>query len=228
MLLRLPYILIVSHAAAYQLLSPATSVLTTAVRSRPLIACAPAPLEEPVEVAAAVTPPPATPAAPAKPIDPKEAIKEMGALAEQIKEVWTEGKTWTPEVRAERRRAIVDTYVRVFAPAIAFSGVQLTITLGAFSIALLALSISGRGYADIANLSAGVPLLGDALQQVGPGWGNAAIALLITEVSAPVLIPVAALFTPKATESLTAWLEEKGLDAEGLNKRIEQVLEKTS
>ena len=196
----------------------ATPLHAAAVASRhslPIIACAPPP-----EVAA---PPP-----PAKPVDPKEALKELGALTEQIKEVWTEGKTWTPEVRAERRRAIVDTYVRVFAPALAFSGVQLSITFGAFALVLLALGISGRGYADIAGFAENVPVLGDALQQVGPGWGNAAIALLVVEVSAPLLLPITALLTPKATEAFTAKLEEWGLDADGLNSRIQKVLDETT
>ena len=118
--------------------------------------------------------------------------------------------------------------MRVFAPAIAFSGVQLSVSLLAFGMALLALGVSGRGYVDVVSLSAGVPVLGDALSQVGPGWGNAAIALLIVEVSAPLLIPLAALATPAATDALTAKLTEWGLDADGLNAKIEKVLQETS
>jgi hypothetical protein len=176
-------------------------------------------------------PPPATTAKPvdtkeaAKPVDPKAAMAERSTLTQQIQEVWTEGKTWSPETRAERRRSIVDTYVRVFAPALAFSGAQLSISLGAFGVVLLLLSVSGRGYADVAALGASVPLLGDALAQVGPGWGNAAIALLIVELSAPLLIPLAALATPAATDGLTAKLSEWGLDAEGLNAKIEKALQ---
>ena len=40
--------------------------------------------------------------------------------------------------------------------------------------------------------------------------------------------PAAAVATPPATEKLSAWLTEKGFDAEGLNAKIEAVLEKTS
>ena len=153
-------------------------------------------------------------------------MQELGKLMEQVAEVWTEGSSWTPEVRTERRRAIVETYVRVFAPALAFSGVQLTIGLSAFATALLALSISGRGYADIARLGADIPLIGGALAQVGPGWGNAAIALLLVEVAAPVLLPLAAIATPKATEALSNKLTESGFDADGINRRLEAVLDK--
>ena len=53
-------------------------------------------------------------------------------------------------------------------------------------------------------------------------------ALLLVEVSAPVLLPAAALLTPGATTALAAKLEEWGLDADGLNAKIEKVLEDTS
>lgn len=159
-----------------------------------------------------------------EPIDPRDAVKELSKLSEQVVEVWTDGKTWTPEERTTRRRAIVDTYVRVFAPAIAFSGVQIAVALSAFGVALLVISASGYGYEDIAALASGVPLLGDALAQVGPGWGNAAIALLLTEIAAPLLLPLSALATPKATAALSAKLTEAGFDADGLNRRLEAAL----
>ena len=142
--------------------------------------------------------------------------------------LWTEGKTWSAEERVERRRAIVATYVRVFAPAMAFSGTQLALTLGAFAIALVFLGLSGVGYASVADAAEGVPLLGDLLGKVDPSWGNAAIALALVELSAPLLIPLAAALTPGATEALSSKLEEWGLDADGLNARIEKVLEETS
>ena len=170
-------------------------------------------------------------AAPIEPIDPKKAMSELmgeGGLLEQIQKVWSEGKTWSPEERVERRRAIVETYVRVFAPAMAFSGTQLALTLAAFLVYALALAVSGRGYADVANLCEGVPVLGDAIAGVDPGWGNAAIALVLVEVSAPLLLPLTALATPKATEALQNKLVEWGLDADGLNEKIEATLERTS
>ena len=70
------------------------------------------------------------------PIDPKQAIAELGSLVTQIQEVWTEGRNWSLEERASRRRDIVTSYVRVFAPAVAFSGVQLGITFAVFAFVL--------------------------------------------------------------------------------------------
>ena len=163
-----------------------------------------------------------------RPIDPKEALAELGELVEQIKVLWTEGKTWDAETRTEKRRGIVSTYVRVFAPAMAFSGTQLGLTLGAFSLFLIVLGVTGLGFDALQEASAGVPLLGEALQKVDPAWGNAAIALVLVEVCAPVLIPLAAALTPKATEALSAKLVEWNLDADGLNARIEKVLQDTS
>ena len=138
--------------------------------------------------------------------------------------LWTEGKTWDTEKRTERRRAIVKTYVRVFAPAMAFSGTQLTITLGVFLIYLILLGASGFGFDALQEAGSGVPLLGDLLGKVDPAWGNAAVALVLIEVSAPVLVPLAALLTPKATEALSAKLVEWDLDADGLNAKIEKAL----
>ena len=167
---------------------------------------------------------PDRPAVSNKPIEPQAAVAELGKLTGQIQTLWSEGKTWGPEERATRRREIVDTYVRVFAPALAFSGAQLALSLATICTVLLALGVSGRGYADIASLGAGVPLLGDALAQVDSGWGNAAIALLVVELLAPALIPLALLVTPAATEALSQWLTDKGFDAEGLNARIAKAL----
>lgn len=172
---------------------------------------------------------PAPAAAAAKPIDPKQAIAELGELTKQIQALWSEGGTWSPEERVERRRDIVTQYVRVFAPAVAFSGVQLGLTFALLALVLLVLSVSGRGYADLAGLLDGVPLIGDAIEKIGPKWGNAAIALAVVEVSAPVLlIPLSLVATPSATTALQARLTAAGLDAEGLNQRIEEVLERTT
>lgn len=155
-------------------------------------------------------------------------MEELGALTEQIKELWTDGKTWDVQTRVEKRRVIVETYVRVFAPALAFSGVSLAVSLSAFTVVLIALGVSGRGYADIAGLATAVPFLGDALQQIDAGWGNAAIALLLVEVAAPVLLPIVALATPAATEALQAKLEAAGFDAEGINARMGKLLGETA
>lgn len=162
-----------------------------------------------------------------RPIDPKEALKELEGLLEQVKEVWTEGKTWDPETRVERRRAIVDQYVRVFAPALAFSGTQLSLTLGAYALALALVSATGAG-AEVLSAGAGLPLVGEALGKIDPNLGNYALALVPVELAAPLLIPAAALLTPRATTALEGWLQEQGWDAEGLNARIEKVLRDTT
>ena len=56
-------------------------------------------------------------------------MAELGKLTGQIQVLWTEGKTWGPEQRATKRSEIVESYVRVFAPALAFSGAQLAISV---------------------------------------------------------------------------------------------------
>ena len=213
-------LVLASSVGASALLTPlALRVPTIATRCHSAVACAP--LESPPPAAAALADEP--------PIDPKKALEEMGALIGQVQVVWTEGKTWSPEVRAAKRRELVTTYVRVFAPALAFSGTQLVITLVYFFVVLAALGLSGRGFDDVLSLSEGfAPLHGALESNVDPAWGNAAIALVAVEVSAPLLIPLALVLTPAQTEKLQGWLTSKGLDAEGINLKIEEVLEKTS
>ena len=201
-------------SAAGAFTSPLASSRLPALRSRSSIAVACAP------------PAPVSPKE--EPIDPKDAVAELGKLTDQIKILWTDGRTWDAETRTEKRREIVRTYVRVFAPAMAFSGSQLAITLVAFVIFLVVLGVSGLGFDTLQEATADVPLLGDGLAQIGPGWGNAAIAFLLVELCAPILIPAALLVTPKATEALSAKLDEWGLDADGLNAKIEKVLADTS
>lgn len=163
-----------------------------------------------------------------EPIDPRRALEEFGSLLGQVKELNSEWKNWTPDERSERRRAVVSTYVRVFAPAVAFSGVQLGISLAALALVLSGLNLSGRGYADVAALCEPVPFLRGALEKLDPTLGNAAIALLAVELSAPALIAAALLFAPAATRALEARLSTWNLDADGLNERIERILGETA
>ena len=98
-----------------------------------------------------------------------------------------------------------------------------------FVLVLLVLNASGLGYAQAVDLLDGVPFIGDALASIDKAWGNAAISLAVVEViNVPVLLPLAAVATPGATEALSAKLTEWGFDADGLNAKIEAVLEKTS
>ena len=139
-----------------------------------------------------------------------------GRAGRQIKEVDEErrGRECGPSAPA-----IVDT-VRVFAPAIAFRRAA-TITLGAFSIALLALSVS----AATPTLPARACRCSATRSSRSAPAGNAAIALLITEVSAPVLTQWRRCYAKATGEprpgSRRVWTRR-------VNKRIEQVLEKTS
>ena len=170
----------------------------------------------------------AAPEPPLEPLSPQNALEELGPLLEQVKLLWTEGSTWSAEERVERRRDIVEKYVRVFAPALAFSAAQLGLTGCVFVVVLIALGVSGRGFNDLASALSGLPLVGDLVEKVDPAWGNAAIALVLVEVSAPFLLPVAAAITPGMSASLQAKLEGWGLDADGLNARIEKVLKDTT
>ncbi len=144
------------------------SVTHPALRSCAPVACAPAPVDD----AAAAT------GAKEEELSPQQAVKELGSLFEQVKAVWVDGKTWSADERVERRRAIVTSYVRVFAPAVSFSGVQLSLSLGWLAFLFVALSASGLGYDSILSLTEGLPPLHDALGAIDPGWGNLAIALV--------------------------------------------------
>lgn len=163
-----------------------------------------------------------------EPLSPQNAIAELGPLLEQVKLVWTEGSTWSPAEREQRRRDIIEKYVRVFAPALSFSAAQLGLSIGVFLTVLIALNVSGRGFTDLSAAFTNLPLFGDLLEKVDPSWGNAAIALVVVEVMAPLLLPVALALTPGMTASLQSQLEAWGLDAEGLNARIEKVLKDTT
>ena len=173
-------------------------------------------------------PPPAPPAAPAAPMDPRKAVEKLGSLVQQVQEVWTEGGKWSTEERASRRRQIVTTYVEVFAPAVAFSGIQLALSLSGFLFFLLGLKVSGRGYADLVGLASVLPPLQGLLDQLDDSWGDAAVALLLIELAAPLLLAAALAASPAATAAVEAKLLEWGLDADGLNGRIEKVLDDTT
>ena len=71
------------------------------------------------------------------------------------------------------------------------------------------------------------PLQG-LLDKIDDSWGDAAIALLLIELSAPLLIAAALALSPTATTALQAKLLEWNLDADGLNSRIEKVLADTT
>ncbi|KAL1499668.1 hypothetical protein AB1Y20_011865 [Prymnesium parvum] len=165
---------------------------------------------------------------PPEPLSPQDALRELAPLFDQLRLIYAEGSSWDAEERAERRRAIVRSYVRVFAPALAFSAAQLLLSALAFAAALLSLRLSGRGYADVAAAAAAWPLVGDAVGRLDPAWGDAALALLGVELAAPLLLPAAAAATPAMAAALQRQLEAWGLDAEGLNARIEKVLKDTS
>ena len=66
------------------------------------------------------------------------------------------------------------------------------------------------------------------LDKLDESWGDAAIALLLIELSAPLLIAAALAASPAATTALQAKLLEMNLDADGLDARIEKVLADTT
>jgi len=66
------------------------------------------------------------------------------------------------------------------------------------------------------------------LDKLDESWGDAAIALLLIEISAPLLIAAALALSPAATTALQGKLLEMNLDADGLNARIEKVLADTT
>jgi hypothetical protein len=125
-----PLILLgVASLNAVQLIRP----VMTSVRAARLTRCAAAGEEEP--------------------LDPRKALEGVGDLLQQVKSFWTDGPSWSAAERNQRQRELVTQYFRVFVPAVAFSGVQLTLSLGTFAISLLALNLSHRGYDDLSRLT---------------------------------------------------------------------------
>ena len=61
----------------------------------------------------------------------------------------------------------------MFAPALAFSGTQLSLTLGAYALALALVSATGAG-AEVLSAGAGLPLVGEALGKIDPNLGTTA------------------------------------------------------
>uniref|UniRef100_A0A7S2IHD4 Uncharacterized protein n=1 Tax=Haptolina brevifila TaxID=156173 RepID=A0A7S2IHD4_9EUKA len=165
---------------------------------------------------------------PAEPIDPRKAVEEMGSLMKQIQTMNENRKNWSPDEMTMRRREVVNTYVRVFAPALAFSGTQLALTFVSIFIVYGALSVSGRGYNDVLALSEGIAPLHNAIEGIGPGYGNGAVGFVIVEALGPLLLPVALALTPRSTIALQEKLNSWDLDGDGLNIRIEKVLRETS
>jgi hypothetical protein len=87
-----------------------------------------------------------------EPLDPRKALEEVGDLLQQVKSLWTDGRSWSAAERDQRQRDLVTQYFRVFVPAVAFSAVQLSLSLGMFAISLAALNLSHRGYDDLSRL----------------------------------------------------------------------------
>ena len=116
-------------------------------------------------------------------LSPAEAAKELGNLMSECTSLLTE----PPKGRAERiarRESLVRSWSRVFSPAVAYTGAQLGVSLAAFVTLRVALAASGRGFADVAVLLGGVPLLGGFLAGIDPGLGDNVIALLLVEARA--------------------------------------------
>jgi len=145
------------------------------------------------------------------PLDPRAALDEVGTLLEKVRELWTDGSSWSAEERAVRQRELVDQYFRVFVPAVAFSGVQLGLSLAAFGTLLAALNLSHRGYDDVARLAEAFAPLAPLVDAINPTLGNAAIALAGVELLAPLLIAASLAAAPAAAASLKARLEGWGL-----------------
>jgi len=150
----------------------------------------------------------------------EDALTEMGKIATKF-QAFT--KATDPAEAAELRKDLIESYTRFAVPAASFSATSLSLFIATFTVLYTVLSVSGLGYEAVLDLTEDVPLLGGALAAVPDGWGNIGITFIALELFAPFLAAAAVAITPKVAK----WLEEQlpgwGLDAEGLNKRMESL-----
>jgi len=154
-----------------------------------------------------------------------EAVKGMGEVANKFN-AYTQCKD--PQEAAVIRRDLVESYTKFAVPAASFSIVSLSLFASTFALIYTFLGLSGRGYDDVIGLVSGIDFLKGLLEAVPSKYGNLGITLVLLEVCAPILAASTLALAPKAADALQSKLPEWGLDADGLNRRMDAIVEARS
>lgn len=160
--------------------------------------------------------------------DPRQALEQFGSLFSQVQAIFLEGSSWDSDTLEAKTEEFVRTYLRVFVPGIGYAATSFAVFGSSFALVTLALSISGRGYADVLGAVGDIDFLRGLLERADPAWGNAAIALLGCEVLSPVILAVTLALTPKTMDALQGKLNEWGWGEDDIDKRTAEILNMTS
>lgn len=152
-------------------------------------------------------------------------ISNLGNVTQLAQEMVTQWSSFSRETKIQKLEEFSRKNQEILLPIAAYSiTLGATTLIGVLSI-FLALTLSGVGFKTIQEQAGSVPLIGQSISSglnfVDPSLGNAGIALLLNDVAlAPLVIPLAALLTPKVSKSLEQKLLDSGLDAESLKKKF--------
>lgn len=160
--------------------------------------------------------------------DPRKALEQFGSLFSQVSAIFTEGSSWDEATLERKTEEFVRTYLRVFVPGIGYAATSFAVFGSSVATIALALSISGRGYADVLGAVGDVDFLRNLLEKADPAWGNVAIALLGCEVLSPVILGVTLALTPKTMDALQGKLDEWGWGEDDIDKRTAEILNLTT
>lgn len=154
-----------------------------------------------------------------------KAANDLMKLQQKVTDLESNG---VESLSQEQKEELVHNYrtaLNVFYTCNAFFLADLIITTPLFAIALTALNVSGRGYSDLLAMSVNVAPLHDILEKsVDPTVGNVATVFLLLDLVGPLVLPAAALLTPRTKKFLGEWYEEQGYGVEGQTVLLERKL----
>ena len=159
--------------------------------------------------------------------DPRKALEQFGSLFTQVQEIATEGSSWDSETLETKTQEFVRTYLRIFVPGIGYALTSFTVLASTFSLCLLVLNLSGRGYSDIIGAVSSIEPLRNVLEKADETWGNVAIALVCCEILSPLILGVALALTPRTMAVLKEKLEELGWGEDNIEERAADILRLT-
>ena len=159
--------------------------------------------------------------------DPRKALEQFGSLFTQVQEIATEGSSWDSETLETKTQEFVRTYLRIFVPGIGYALTSFTVLLSTFSLCLLVLNLSGRGYSDIIGAVSSIEPIRNVLEKADGTWGNIAIALVCCEILSPLILGVTLALTPRTMAILKEKLEESGWGEDNIEERAADILRLT-
>lgn len=156
--------------------------------------------------------------------DPRQALEQFGSLFSIVQEIISEGSSWDSDKLEDKTQEFVRTYLRVFVPGIGYAVTSFGVFGSALLSFILALSISGRGYADILAAVSDIGPLRSLLEKADPAWGNVAIGLIGCEIVSPLILAITLALTPKTMDALQTKLNELGWGEDDINERAADIL----